>query len=160
MLKDKPVLGVVYEINRDEAFYGWQGGKSFLNDKEIKVSDSSSLDDSLFATGFPFHDYSRLDDYFALFEYCLRNTRGVRRLGSAAVDLAYVACGRFDGFFEYGLNPWDVAAGALLVKQAGGKVNDFSGGNNYIFGKEIVATNNIINNEFMKIVKNSIGKNA
>ena len=154
---DKPVLGVVYEINSNEAFYSWEGGKAYMNNRIIKSSKAENLNDSLFATGFPYYDYSRMDNYFILFEHCLKNTRGVRRLGSAAVDLAYVACGRFDGFFEYSLNPWDVAAGAFLVKQAGGKVADFSGNDNYIFGKEIVATNSLLYDEFIDVVKRSMG---
>lgn len=155
---DRPVLGVVYEINSNEAFYSWEGGKAYKNNRIIKVSKAENLNDSLIATGFPYYDYSRLDEYFVLFEHFLRNTRGVRRLGSAAVDLAYVACGRFDGFFEYSLNPWDVAAGAFLVKQAGGRVADFSGSDNYIFGKEIVATNSLLYDEFIDIVKRSMGQ--
>ncbi len=83
----------------------------------------------------------------------MEKTHGVRRLGSAAIDLAYVACGRFDGFYEYGLNPWDVAAGALIIEQAGGKVSDFSGKNDYLFGKEIIGSNPYIFDEFLKIVR-------
>jgi myo-inositol-1(or 4)-monophosphatase len=81
----------------------------------------------------------------------MQNSRGVRRLGSAAADLAYVACGRFDGFYEYGLSPWDVCAGALLVKNAGGRISDFRGCQNYLFGKEIIASNLLIYNEFLKL---------
>ncbi len=150
----KTLLGIVYEINRDEMFYSWGNGKAYLNGREINVSQSNTLNDSLLATGFPYFDYSRLEKYMEVFMYCLRNSRGVRRFGSAAVDLAYVACGRFDGFFEYSLKPWDVAAGAFIVQQAGGMVADFSGSNDYIFGKEIVATNNLIYNEFIDVIKN------
>ena len=83
----------------------------------------------------------------------MHNTHGIRRLGSAAADLAYVACGRFEGFFEYGLNSWDVAGGSLIVKEAGGKVTDFSGENNFIFGQEIIATNSLITDEFLGTIK-------
>jgi myo-inositol-1(or 4)-monophosphatase len=83
----------------------------------------------------------------------MKSTHGLRRLGSAAVDLAYTACGRFDGFYEYGLNPWDVAAGAIIVEEAGGLVSDFSGQDNYIFGEEIMASTPLIYNEFLKIIK-------
>ena len=83
----------------------------------------------------------------------MQETRGIRRIGSAALDLAYVACGRFDGFYEYSLNPWDVAAGAFIVQQAGGKVTDFKGENNYLFGKEIVAGNNNLFTDFSKAIK-------
>ena len=88
-----------------------------------------------------------------VFDYCMKNTHGLRRLGSAAADIAYVACGRFEGFYEYGLNAWDVAAGAFIVSEAGGTVSDFSGGDKYIFGKEIIATNAAIHSEFLAVVK-------
>ncbi len=149
MKNNEVILGVVYEANQEECFYAWKGGGAWLNGKPIRVSTASSLNDSLLATGFPYYDYSRLDSYMDLFTWCLRNTHGVRRIGSAAVDLAYVACGRFEGFFEYSLSPWDVAAGALLVQEAGGMVCDFSGKNHYIFGKEIVASNGKIHQELM-----------
>lgn len=154
MKDDEVILGVVYEINFEECFYAWQGSKAFLNDKEIHVSETSKLDNSLLATGFPYYDYQRLDEYLGLFKYLMKNTQGLRRWGSAATDLAYVACGRFDGFYEYGLSPWDVAAGAFIVKQAGGIVNDFKGENNFIFGKEIIAANNKISDEINNTVKN------
>ena len=128
------VLGVIYEINLNECFYAWQGSKAYLNGKEIKVSATSKLKDSLLITGFPNRDYSLLDEYLSLFRFFMEETHGLRRFGSAAVDLAYVACGRGEGFYEYGLSAWDVAAGALIVKQAGGKVSDFKGGSNYLFG--------------------------
>ena len=94
-----------------------------------------------------------MDDYMELFNYFMKNTHGLRRLGSAATDLAYVACGRFEGFYEYSLQPWDVAAGAFIVQQAGGKVTDFKGEKNYIFGKEIVAGNAAFFDEFLDVVK-------
>jgi myo-inositol-1(or 4)-monophosphatase len=153
MHKDRPILGVVYEINLDECFYSWDGAPAYLNGKEIRVSTRQHLKDSLLATGFPYHDYSRLEKYLELFNWCLHNTHGVRRLGSAAVDLAYVACGRFDAFFEYGLKPWDVVGGAFIVQQAGGAVTDFSGGGNYIYGGELVASNNAMGDEFLAIAQ-------
>jgi len=144
MENDTTVIGVVYEVNLNECFYAYLNSPAYLNGKEIKVSNALYLSDSLLATGFPYYDYKYLDNYLAFFKFLMHESRGVRRLGSAAVDLAYVACGRFDGFYEYSLNPWDVAAGAFIVKQAGGKVCDFSGGKNYIFGKEIIASNPFI----------------
>ncbi len=147
---DDIVLGVIYEPNLDEVFYAWEDSPAFLNDQPIDVSQTYSLDNALIATGFPFYDYSKLDAYMELFTYCLKNTRGLRRLGSAAIDLAYVACGRVDGFYEYGLKSWDVAAGSFIVKRAGGVISDFSGGDNYLFGKEIVAFNSKLHNIFMK----------
>ncbi|MGQ0827017.1 MAG: inositol monophosphatase family protein [Bacteroidota bacterium] len=147
------VLGVIYEINFDECFYAWENSKAYLNGKEINVSTAPTLADSLLATGFPYYDYGRMDEYLELFKYFMKSTHGLRRLGSAATDLAYVACGRFEGFYEYGLQPWDVAAGAFIVQQAGGKVTDFKGENNYIFGKELVAGNSIFFDEFLKAVQ-------
>ncbi len=153
MENDKIILGVVYEINFDECFYAWENSKAFLNGKEIHVSDAPALSDALLATGFPYYDYDRMEEYIELFKYFMQHTHGLRRLGSAATDLAYVACGRFEGFFEYSLHPWDVAAGAFIVQQAGGKITDFGGGDNYIFGKEIVAGNTACFNEFLNVVK-------
>ncbi|MBI2968008.1 MAG: inositol monophosphatase [Bacteroidetes bacterium] len=146
------LAGVVYEINLDECFYAWKGGGAYLNGRRIHVSGTKKITDSLLATGFPFYDYSRLDGYMELFRYFMKNTHGLRRLGSAAVDLAWVACGRMDGFYEYGLKAWDVAAGAFLVKEAGGEVCDFKGKENYLNGGEIIASNREINKEFKRIV--------
>ncbi len=153
MRDDKIVSGVIYEINFDECFYAWENSKAYLNEKEINVSPAAKLSDSLLATGFPYYDYHRMNEYMELFKYFMQHTHGLRRLGSAATDLTYVACGRFEGFYEYSLQPWDVAAGAFIVQQAGGKVTDFSGGENYIFGKEIVAGNAACFDEFLNAVK-------
>jgi myo-inositol-1(or 4)-monophosphatase len=153
MQNQELVLGVIYEINLDECFYAWQGSKAYLNGQEINVSKIPTLADSLLATGFPYYDYSKMDEYMEVFKYFMKNTHGLRRLGSAATDLAYVACGRFDGFYEYCLQPWDVAAGAFIVQQAGGKITDFNGGENYVFGKEIVAGNSTFFPEFLNIIK-------
>ncbi|HEY0031123.1 MAG TPA: inositol monophosphatase family protein [Bacteroidia bacterium] len=147
------IMGVIYEINLDECFYAWEGSKAYLNGKEITVSKVSRLSDSLLATGFPYYDYGRMDEYMELFKHFMKTTHGLRRLGSAATDLAYVACGRFDGFYEYSLQAWDVAAGAFLVQQAGGKVTDFKGGKNFIFGKEMVAGNSLFFDEFLDAVQ-------
>lgn len=151
---NKPLLGVVHELNLDECFYTWEGAPAFLNDKEIRVSENARIEDSLIATGFPYYDYKDLEKYLQVFRHFLLHSHGIRRLGSAAVDLAYVACGRFECFYEYGLRPWDVAAGALIVKNAGGKICDFSGNDNCIFGQEIIASNNAVYEEILKVVKN------
>ena len=153
MDKNELVSGVVYEINLDECFYAWKGGPAFLNNIPIKVSPSKRLEQSLVATGFPYHDYSLMKPYLKLFDDLMKTTRGIRRLGSAAVDLAYVACGRFELFYEYSLKPWDVAAGAFIVQQAGGHLTDFKGGDNYLFGGQIVASNKIIHDEIMKKIQ-------
>lgn len=153
MDNEEVILGVVYEISLDECFYAWKGSKAYLNDKEIKVSSAETMQEVLVATGFPYYDYKRIHNYLKSLEYLMHETQGIRRLGSAATDLVYVACGRFEAFYEYSLSAWDVAAGAIIVKQAGGKVCDFKGENNYIFGKEIVATNNYVHDKFTAVVK-------
>jgi len=147
-----PVVGVIYEIWMKEAFYAWKDSKAWLNGKEISVSKTPDIKDSLIATGFPYHNFDRMKGFMDTINYFFNHTHGVRRLGSAATDLAYVACGRFDGFYEYNLSPWDVAAGVLIVKQAGGRVTDFSGGDNFIFGREIVAGNKDIFEGFLQDV--------
>lgn len=147
------ILGVIYELSLDERFYAWKGSKAFLNGKVISVTKTNKLANALIATGFPYYDYKRIKPFLNSLKYFMKNSHGVRRLGSAATDLAYVACGRFDSFYEYSLNPWDVAAGIIIVKQAGGKVSDFSGGNNILYGKEIIASNAAIFECFLEIVK-------
>tara|TARA_B100000965_G_C19430101_1_gene686102 strand:- start:18 stop:809 length:792 start_codon:yes stop_codon:yes gene_type:complete len=147
------VLGVVYEINQDECFYAWKDGGAFLNQEKIKISSNQKLADSLLATGFPYYDYDRIDAYFEILKDLAQNSRGVRRMGSAAVDLVYMACGRFDAFFEYSLHPWDVAAGALIVQEAGGEVFDFSGNNNWLHGKEILATSPALKEDLLAKMK-------
>jgi myo-inositol-1(or 4)-monophosphatase len=137
-------LGVVYEINKDEMFNAIKGGGAFLNNTPISVSPRVSLDESLLATGFPYYNFDEISSYLKILDELMKTTHGLRRMGSAAVDLAYVACGRFEAFFEYNLNVWDVAAGALIVAEAGGEVSDFKGGEEYLFGREIVAAGNIL----------------
>lgn len=134
------LLGVVMEMGQNECFYAWKGGGAYCNGKVISVSENSELSNSLLATGFPYYDFEHIDAYLGLLKDCFQTTRGVRRWGSAAVDLAYVACGRFDGFFEYSLNPWDVAAGILIVQEAGGKVCAFDSSLNPLFDRQITAS--------------------
>ncbi|MDR1056648.1 MAG: inositol monophosphatase [Prevotellaceae bacterium] len=149
----KPVLGIVYVIESDECFYAWEGGGTWLNGKQVKVSEVKRLSDSLIITGFPYKHFENMDNYMRRLEFFMTATHGVRRLGSAAADLAYVACGRAEAFYEYGLQAWDVAAGTLLVQEAGGAVSDYSGGNKYIFGKELIASNRFVYNEFKQAIK-------
>lgn len=158
MEDDKIVLGVVHELGLNECFYAWKDNPAFLNGKEIKVSSNKTVEGSLIATGFPYYDYDRIKPFMETLEYFMQHSRGVRRLGSAATDLVYVACGRFESFYEYSLSPWDVAAGAFIVQQAGGKVSDFNGKNNYIFGKEIIATNTKVYKEFFGSINEIMNK--
>ena len=155
---DKVILGVVYEINADECFFAWKGRGAFLNGSPISVTSTKELSDAMLATGFPYTNFDFMDAYMKTFSNLVKNSRGMRRLGSAAADMVYVACGRFDGFFEYGLNPWDVAAGALIVNEAGGSVTDFSGKESYIFGGEIIASNSNIHLDMSTIIKNNFVK--
>lgn len=148
MQENKIVIGIVYEIVAKECFYSYSDAPAYLNGKIIHVSQQATISDSLIATGFPYSFFERLEPFMKTLEYFFINSHGVRRLGSAATDLAYVACGRYDAFYEYNLKPWDVAAGAFLIQQAGGIVSDFSGGDNYLFGKEVVAANKAVFKEF------------
>ena len=146
---NEAIAGVIYDPSSNECFTAWKGGGAFLNGQPISISAIPSLEQSLFATGFPYDDFGREEAYIALFRDMMRSTRGLRRLGSAALDMAWTACGRVEGFYEYGLNPWDVAAGCIIVQEAGGTVTDFSGGDNYIFGEDLVCTNGIVQAEML-----------
>jgi len=149
---ENPVLGVVLELGMNECFYAWQGGGAYLDGKQIRVSQTKKLNESLIATGFPYSDYSRMDQFMESLDWFMKNTRGLRRLGSAATDIAWVACGRYDGFYEYGLNAWDVAAGIIILQEAGGKCCDFEGFGDYLFGEEIICSNKLNHNEFLNVV--------
>lgn len=149
------VLGVVYEINRDECFSAWKNGGAYLNGKRISVSKVLRIENTLLATGYPYYEFQKLDAYISLLKYLMQRCHGIRRIGSAAIDLAYVACGRFDGYFEYNLNSYDVAAGIVLVQEAGGQVFDFEGGNECISRREMIATNGFISNELLNVIKDN-----
>ena len=154
--KDDVILGVVYEVSRAECFHAIENGSAFCNETEIKVAETKSLNEGLLATGFPYYHFDKREEYLSVIKTFLELTHGVRRMGSAATDLAYVACGRMDGFFEYNLNPWDVAAGSLIVQQAGGIVSDFKGGNKFLYGGEICAAG-AIHPEMVEIIKRHWG---
>ena len=137
----QPILGVVHEVVGDECFYATRGGGTFLNGEPVRVSDRPRLADSLLATGFPYTDFTQFDEYLEVFTHFARHSRGLRRFGSAAIDLAYTAAGRFDAFFEQGINRWDIAAGVLLVEEAGGQVMDYHGGSRHLDGAQVLAGN-------------------
>ncbi|KQS33626.1 inositol monophosphatase family protein [Dyadobacter sp. Leaf189] len=147
------LLGVIHEPNLNEMFYAWQGGGAWCNDKPIKVSTVPSLQDSLIATGFPYYKFEKQKRYMHILELLMQRTHGIRRMGAAAVDLAYVAAGRFDGFYEYNLNSWDMAAGVLMIKEAGGKVTDFQGTDNYLFGGDIIATAGPAHQQLVEVIR-------
>ncbi len=152
MQRDEIVLGVIYEANRQECFYAWKDGGAYCNDSLIDVTQTTKLADSLIATGFPYTVFGQMQDYLQILGAFMSRSHGIRRLGSAAVDLAYVACGRFEGFFEFNLNAWDVAAGIIIVQEAGGKVTTFKEGGDPVFGREIVATNAKIHPEMLATI--------
>jgi myo-inositol-1(or 4)-monophosphatase len=149
------LFGLVYEITHDECFYAIKNSGAFMNGQPIRVSNNTQLMDCALATGFPPAKFELLEQYLQSMRVLLPACRTIRRMGSAAVDLAYVACGRFDGFFEYGLHAWDIAAGALLVAEAGGTITDFKGDKNYQASREIVATNSKIDTDLTTIIKTS-----
>ena len=157
MKNNYPVVGVVHEINLNECFYAWEDSKAFMNGDEISVTKTTNLSDTLLATGFPYHDFDKMEGFLESLRYFMEHTRGLRRLGSAAVDLAYVACGRFDGFYEYGLNPWDVAAGAFIVERAGGKSGFFTDQDKFTDGSEILSTNGLIHKEMQELISRFYG---
>ncbi len=134
-------IALVLEANKGECFTAVRGKGAFLNGEPISVSKVNEPKYSLIGTGFPYNDMSLVNNYLRMFEWLMYRTQGVRRPGAASYDLCCVACGRFDGFYEYALNPWDVAAGSLIVQEAGGKISDWQKGSNWLFGRRIVAGN-------------------
>jgi len=149
---DEVIAGVVYEAGGHESFMAWKNGGAWLNGERIHVSKAEKLSDSLVATGFPYNDFDRIDAYMKCLTHLCQSTHGIRRLGSAAMDLAYVACGRFEVFYEYGLKHWDIAAGMLIVREAGGRASDFSGNEKDLRGEEFIAANSNVFPEVLGII--------
>lgn len=147
------VLGVIYDPFRDELFWAERGKGAFLNDKKIAVSNIQDHSKCLIATGFPFKNRNFLSMYWSVLSDIFMEVSGIRRTGSAALDLAHVACGRFDGFWELKLSPWDVAAGSILIEEAGGKITDFEGGKNHIWTGDVVASNGFIQEILLTKIK-------
>ncbi|MBN2697378.1 MAG: inositol monophosphatase [Bacteroidales bacterium] len=150
---EEVVAGVIYEFGLREYFYSWKGGGAWLNGRPARVSSVTTVKDALLATGFPYTDFELLAEFMESLRWFMKNSNGLRRLGSAATDIAYVACGRYDGFYEYGLNAWDIAAGTLILREAGGAVSDFNGTGNFLHGGELVCSNGKIHKEFVNTVK-------
>ncbi|MGI8638683.1 MAG: inositol monophosphatase family protein [Pyrinomonadaceae bacterium] len=146
------VVGVTFDPTRDELFAAEKGNGAILNGRQIRVSDTEKLGEALIVTGFPY-DVSRRNDFARHFTEFVYKSRGLRRDGSAAIDMAYVACGRFDGFWEEGLNPWDVAAGVLLIEEAGGRISYYDDSPFSIYAPPICASNGLIHAEMLKILK-------
>ena len=151
--KGEIILGVIYDPNFDEMFTAERGKGAFLNGKQIRVSRIDSLIRSMLVTGFPYNITENPDHAVEHFVNFLMHAQAVRRMGSAAIDLAYVAAGRYEGFWEVALNPWDMAAGVLLVTEAGGKITDFSGMAFSIYQKELLASNGIVHEEMMQVLR-------
>ncbi len=147
------LVGVVYEVNLDECFRAARGAGAFCNERPIRVSDAPELGQSLIATGFPYTHFGKLDTYLQILGAFMERSHGVRRMGSAAVDLAYVAAGRFEGFFEFNLNSYDVAAGLLLITEAGGHVTQFLEDGDPLFGREVVASNGRVHAPMQATIK-------
>ncbi len=157
--KGEITQAVIYDPNRNDLFTATKGQGAFLNQRRMRVSNKSKLKESILGTGFPFRDFQHLPVYLKIFEDVVRGTSGIRRPGSAALDLAYVAAGWFDGFFEINLSKWDIAAGGLLVTEAGGIVSDFSEKDGWLDSGNIVATNPKIYDPLIKIIQSHITDN-
>jgi len=152
MSRGQLTQAVIYDPNRNDLFTATKGRGAFLNDKRIRVSNRSKLQDSIIGTGFPFRDFTHADTYVSMFTDMMRKTSGLRRPGSAALDLAYVATGWFDGFWEIGLSKWDIAAGALLIQEAGGIVGDFEGNETWLETGNIVAGNPKVFSQMLQVL--------
>jgi myo-inositol-1(or 4)-monophosphatase len=148
----QPVAGIVYDPLRDEMFWAEKGMGAFVNDRRLRVSARNRLADAVLATGIPFGARRGKDEFVGALRQVMDATAGVRRMGSAALDLAYVAAGRYDGFWETGLSPWDVAAGVVLVREAGGFVTTIAGGDDMIYGGSILAANTALHAPLIKLL--------
>lgn len=149
-----PRVGLILEVQNNELFTATENEGAYLNGEKINVSSITDPASSLIGTGFPYNNLRIVEGYLSLFRAIMEKSHGVRRPGSAAWDLCNVACGRYEGFFEYGLSPWDVAAGALIVKEAGGVISDWTGNEHWLFGQRIVAGNKAIHS----FLKEEIGR--
>jgi myo-inositol-1(or 4)-monophosphatase len=144
---------VVYDPNRNELFTASKGAGAYLNERRIRVSKRIKLNEVLLGTGFPFRYFEHVDAYLGIFRDMMHKTAGVRRPGAAALDLAWVAAGRLDGFWELHLSPWDVAGGAAIVRAAGGRVTDMTGGSDWLFGRHLAATGGGFHDELLRTLR-------
>lgn len=149
----QPKAGVVIEVNRNEEFTAIKGEGAWLNGNPIRVSDTKKSEDAFIATGFPYNDLSLVEPYLKLFRHFMQELQGIRRPGAASYDLCCVACGRFDGFYEYSLHAWDVAAAALIIQEAGGVVTNWDGGEDWLFGQRLVTGNKMIHSYLLDQIK-------
>ncbi|MCG8355328.1 MAG: inositol monophosphatase [Kiloniellales bacterium] len=152
------IAGVVYDPAKDDLFFAEKGSGAYWNDRRLRVSSRSRLEDSLFATGIPFKGHDKGESFLAELEAFMRETAGVRRWGTASLDLAYVAAGRFDGFWERGLSAWDIAAGAILVREAGGYVTAMDGGPLRLDDGSILAANDSLHRPMLRLLADAAAK--
>jgi myo-inositol-1(or 4)-monophosphatase len=152
-VKGRLDIGVVYDPIKEEMFTARRGEGALLNDHKIRVSNRKGLNGALLGTGLPYRDFRFMDNYLGMLKDLIQDTAGVRRPGSAALDFAYVACGRTDGFWELGLSEWDFAAGALLVREAGGLVTDIAGGERYLETGNVIAGNLKVHNAMLRRIR-------
>lgn len=151
--REELLIGVVYEVCRDELYWTYKGAPAYLNDREIHVSATSELDEAFIALGFPYNAQAYKPMAEHIVRECYGRVGGLRLQGAAAAELCYVAAGRFEARIEGWLGPWDIAAGTLILQNAGGKVTDFSGGNDFYSGREVLATNGLLHNELLKTIR-------
>jgi myo-inositol-1(or 4)-monophosphatase len=151
------MIGIIYDPNLNECFHAIKGKGAYLNSKTISVSESTSLAHSVVATGFPHRSFEKMEEYVQSLDYFFRNTRSLRRLGAAALDMAYIACGRMDAFFELKLMPWDIAAGTLIVREAGGIATDFLGDHDLLFKNQIICGNRPVYAEMKQVLDQYFG---
>ena len=156
--KGKLMHAAIYDPNRDEMFSATRGNGARLNKFRLRVSEQKTLKDALLATGIPYTQFDFMEDYLQSFRHFMTHTAGLRRAGSAALDLAYVACGRVDGYWEFNLKPWDIAAGALIVKEAGGLVTDFKGGEDFLTSGNILTANPKLYKEMAQVIGHTISE--
>jgi len=150
--KGSMAQAVVYDPTRNELFTASKGGGAYLNDKRLRVSKRDKLAEALIGTGFPYRMFDHVDAYLAIFKEMTQKSAGMRRAGAAALDLAYVAAGRLDGFWEFGLSPWDMAAGSLLITEAGGLVGDLAGESDYLATGNVIAGNPKIFSQLLQLI--------
>jgi len=150
--RGKVEQGVVYDPTRNDLFFASKGRGAFLNDRRLRVSRRTRIADALIGTGFPFRKGDNFKRYVKMFEEVMQNCAGLRRPGAAALDLCYVAAGYYDGFFETGLNPWDIAAGSLIITEAGGLIGNFTGEADYLYQREVVAGNPKVYGQLVQIL--------
>ena len=154
--KKDTVLGVVFVPYLNELFVAEKGKGAFLNNNPIKIAQHKNLKTTMLVTGFPFRNVGKFDLYMKIFKDLFLSCSGIRRDGSAALDLCYTACGRFDGFWEFGLSAWDIAAGDIILQQAGGKSSDFFGKNDYLASGNIVAANPVLHRQILEIIQKHV----